>query len=75
MTQFQHFIRAELDPSRPVPEICGVITALAGGHPQEAAILRGVADAITRRLEELEKEEKGNAKPILQPGRNQQNQG
>ena len=60
MPKITHIIRAEIDPLQPVPEICAVISAVLPYHPdQEEAILRGVAEAVERRLNELKGDEKG----------------
>jgi hypothetical protein len=48
------FIRIELDPLNPVPEICAVISAVIPYNPDnEEALLNGVLEAIERRLDEL----------------------
>jgi hypothetical protein len=50
MAQIQPIIRVELDPAKPVPEICAVISAVLPYHPQhEDAILLGVIEALERR--------------------------
>lgn len=67
---------AEIDPAKPVQEICQVISAITPYHPgHEEAILLGVKEAIDKRLEIIKKGANEDGKPILQPGRNQQNQG
>jgi len=54
MAHIQPIVRIELDPSRPVPEICHVIMSVMPYHPgQEEAILRGVQEAIEKRLKQL----------------------
>jgi len=54
MARVQPIVRVELDPTHPVPEICAVISALIPYHPgQEEAILRGVQEAIEKRLKHL----------------------
>lgn len=59
MAHVKPIIRAEIDPLQPVPEICAIISAVLPYHPdQEEAILRGVAEAIDRRLNELKGDEK-----------------
>lgn len=51
---------AEIDPSKPVPEICSIIMAVIPYHPeQEAAILIGIKEAIDDRLCALNKVKKG----------------
>lgn len=54
MAHVQPIIRCELDPTKPVPEICAVITALMPYHGgQEEAILQGVKEAVEQRLLQL----------------------
>ena len=54
MAHVQPIVRFELDPTHPVPEVCAVISALIPYHPgQEEAILRGVQEAIEKRLKQL----------------------
>lgn len=66
MANVQPIIRIELDPAKPVPEICAVIMAVTPYHPgQEEAILLGVRDAIEKRLEQLKGAEQ-HGKPVLQ---------
>lgn len=65
MAQIMPVIRAELDPSRPVPEICAVINAVTPFHPgQEQAVLRGIKDAIETRLDQLTKGDARDGKPV-----------
>jgi len=55
----QHVIKCEIDPMKPVPEVCAVIMALTHYHPQqEDAILLGVQEAIQRRRDQLAKQAK-----------------
>ncbi|BFH60755.1 hypothetical protein [Paenibacillus azoreducens] len=69
MAQVQQIVRCELDPSKPVPEICAVITALTPYHPgQEEAILQGVKDAVEQRLMQL-KGADTHAEPVRKPDR------
>ena len=70
MPKITHIIRAEIDPLQPVPEICAIISAVLPYHPdQEEAILRGVSEAIERRLNELKGDEQKDAKPLRESGR------
>lgn len=70
MAQIMPVIRAELDPSRPVPEICAVINAVTPFHPgQEKAILKGVKDSIEVRLKQLEKGDAQNGKQVREHSR------
>lgn len=47
-------IKAEIDPMRPVQEICLVIDAVtAFNRSQESAILQGIKEAVERRQEQL----------------------
>lgn len=68
MPTIKSMLHVELDPSRPVPEICEVISAVASLQPgQEKTILTKLSEAINKRLEKL----KGAAtddKQVLQPG-------
>ena len=70
MAHIQPIVRIELDPSRPVPEICHVIMSVMPYHPgQEEAILRGVQEAIEKRLKQLEKEADADAEQVRKSGR------
>lgn len=54
MAQVQPIVRCELDPTKPVPEICAVIMALMPYHNgQEEAILQGVKEAVEQRMLQL----------------------
>lgn len=54
MAIIQNKIHAEIDPLKPVQEVCAVIMAVTPYHPgQEAAILQGIKDAINDRLNQL----------------------
>ena len=54
VAQIQPVIKCELDPTKPVPEICAVIMAVVPYHPgQEDALLLGVQEAIQRRRDKL----------------------
>ncbi|WP_080833194.1 hypothetical protein [Cohnella massiliensis] len=58
MAKIDPIVKIEIDPRRPVPEICAVISAIMPYHPgQETAILQGVQDAIGNRLEQLKGDE------------------
>lgn len=58
MAHVQPVMRVELDPLHPVQEICAVISALLPYHPgKEADILRGVQQAVDKRLKEVEARE------------------
>lgn len=71
MPIIQPVIKIELDPSRPVQELCGVISAVSAYHPgQEDAVLKGVRDAIERRLEQL-KGDVPDGKQIREPNRDE----
>jgi hypothetical protein len=62
MANIQPIIRIEINPNRPVPEICAVIMSVLPYHPgQDEAILKGIRDAIDKRIELLQKgDEKKN---------------
>lgn len=58
MAKVDPIVRVELDPRRPVPEICAVISAMMpynAGH--EEAILRGVGEAIAEQLAKIKPKE------------------
>lgn len=70
MAQIQPVIEIKLDPLKPVPEICAVISAVMPYHPdQEKAILNGITEAINHRLNQLKGAEKQDAKPIRESSR------
>jgi hypothetical protein len=55
MANIQCRIIAEIDPSKPVQEICGVITAVMAYHPDaEAKVLKDIRNALDKRIEELQ---------------------
>lgn len=55
MAYIQQVVKAEIDPTKPVAEICSLIMAVTPYHPnQEAEILTGIKDAIEQRLKQLE---------------------
>ncbi|MGM1047594.1 MAG: hypothetical protein ACQEXX_15770 [Bacillota bacterium] len=69
MAQIHPIVKCEIDPTKPVPEVCAVIMAVMPYHPgQEEAILQGVKDAIDQRLEQL-KGVDTHAEPIRESGR------
>jgi hypothetical protein len=56
MANITQVIKAEINPLEPVQEICAVMAAVMPYHPgQEEAILRGVQDAIERRMKHITK--------------------
>lgn len=60
MAQIQPIVRIEIDPTKPVPEISAVISAVAPYHPgQEETILMGIQEAIGKRLAQLRKKGDG----------------
>ena len=63
MAMIQPVLECRIDPTKPVNEICALISAMAPYHPgNEAKILCGIQDAINKRLEEIaaaKKDEKG----------------
>lgn len=69
MAQIQPVVRVELDPLNPVPEICAVIMAVMPYHPgQELVILRGVTDAVEKRIKQLEEgAEKKDGESVREP--------
>lgn len=55
MPKIQPILFAEINPSMPVQEICGVISAIAVYHPgKELQLLEGLQEAITKRIEEVQ---------------------
>jgi hypothetical protein len=62
-------LQIEIDPRRPVPEICAVISAVLPYHPpgQEEAILNGVKEAIEKQLGALKKGAEKHAEPVHEP--------
>lgn len=56
MAQIQPILKIELDPTKPVPEVCSVISSLVPYHANnEEALLKGIKEAIDKRLSHLEK--------------------
>ncbi|MNP36939.1 hypothetical protein D3C76_1303590 [compost metagenome] len=69
MAQVTPVVRCEIDPLKPVPEICAVIMAVIPYHPgQEEAILTGIKEAVEQRLTQLKGDE-ANAKPVRRDNR------
>ncbi|MGG3840755.1 hypothetical protein ABEV00_27500 [Paenibacillus thiaminolyticus] len=63
MAKIQPIIRAEIDPTMPVQEICAVISAVVPYQPEhEEAILMGINEAIGKRLAQLRKKGETNGK-------------
>lgn len=63
MPRIQPIIQADINPLKPIPEICEIIRAVSAYHPgQEQDILKGVKDAIDRRLSHLQKGDNKDAK-------------
>jgi len=76
MAQVQPIVRIEIDPTKPVQEICAVIMAVTPYHPgQEAEILRGVQEAIDRRMKQITKGAESDGESVRESGRNEQDQG
>ncbi|OME86538.1 MULTISPECIES: hypothetical protein [Paenibacillus] len=70
MAHIQPVVRCEIDPTKPVPEICAVIMAVMPYHPgQEEAILQGIKDAVEQRLVQLKGAEAQHGEPIRKSGR------
>jgi len=64
MAQVTPVVKCEIDPMKPVPEVCAIIMAVTPYHPgQEEAILVGVKEAIEQRLAQLKGDET-NAKSL-----------
>lgn len=64
MANIKNVVLAEVDPSRPVQEVCAVIASLLPYHPgQEEAILLGIQEAIDKKL----KGGKPNVEQVREP--------
>lgn len=60
MATVKPVVQVELDPLKPVPEICAVIASVLPYHPgQEDAILKGVQEAIQRHRNQIAKGAEG----------------
>ncbi|MFD3272686.1 hypothetical protein ACE3MS_31140 [Paenibacillus dendritiformis] len=60
MAKIQPIIQVEIDPTKPVPEICAVISAVVPYQPEhEEAILMGINEAIGKRLAAIRKKGEG----------------
>lgn len=54
MAQIKSFLRVDINTSKPVVEVCQVISAIMPFHlGNEEAILKGIRDAIDQRLTTL----------------------
>ncbi|MGG4398195.1 hypothetical protein ABEX25_28395 [Paenibacillus thiaminolyticus] len=54
MAKIQPIIQVEIDPTKPVPEICAVISAVVPYQPEhEESILMGIQEAIGKRLTQI----------------------
>jgi len=72
MANVQPVIRCELDPLKPVPEICAVIMSFMPYHPnQEVDILHGVQEAIERRLKMIAKGDEESGEQVRESSRNE----
>lgn len=75
MAKIQPVIRIEIDPNKPVPEICEVIAAVLVYHPgKEELLLKGLAKAIDGHMTKL-KGDGASDKQVREPGRSEQDQG
>lgn len=74
MAQIQNVIRAELDPSKPVPEACQIIYALISAYPliERPAILRAIQDELDIAIKQVEGVEK-DGESVREPSRKQEN--
>lgn len=56
MAQIQNIIKAELDPTKPVPEACQVIQSLICMYPplERPAILRAIQDELDVAIKQVE---------------------
>jgi hypothetical protein len=70
MPNITHILRAEIDLSQPVPEICGVIAHVLQAWPgREREVLSKLREAIDDYLKVLEKGEGERGKPLRESGR------
>lgn len=71
MANIKNVVLVEIDPSRPVPEVCAVIASILPYHPgSKESILRGIQDAIELEL----KGGKSNVKPVREHQRTDSDQ-
>lgn len=70
MAQIQNIIKAELDPTKPVPEACQIILALISVYPpiERPAILRAIQDELDVAIKQVEGD-KSNAEQIRESSR------
>jgi len=65
MPNITHILRAEIDVSQPVPELCTVIASVLQSWPgREREILIELSKAINGHLKVIEEEKQDNGKPI-----------
>lgn len=66
MANIRPTLQIEIDPRRPVPEICAVISAVLPYHlpSKEEAILIGLMGAIDKQLTALKKGAEKDAEPV-----------
>lgn len=76
MPNIRNVIVAEIDPGKPLHEICGVIDSVVRYQPeQEEAILRGLHDVIAARLKDMKKGAEEDGKQVRKPNAEQADQG
>lgn len=77
MPKLEPILRADINPLEPGPELCAVIDGVLSYHPVPVRIeiLRHLRDEMDRVIEKLEKGAENRGKQLLQPDREQQNQG
>lgn len=74
MAKIQPVVRIEIDPTKPVQEICAVIAAVIPYHPgKEEMLLKGLAKAIDERIKKLKGD--GASEQVREPNRSEQGQG
>lgn len=74
MANCKNMLHAEIDLSRPVPEVCSVIAHVIASWPgKEAEVLKAIRNEIESHITRLEA--KPNGKPVRESGRHEQDQG
>lgn len=75
MPNITHILRAEIDLSQPVPELCGVIAHVLQAWPgREREVLEKLREAIDEHLQVIEKGDDRIGKPIRESRRIEQDQ-
>lgn len=70
MAKISHHLHAEIDLSRPVPELCEIIAAMLQAWPgREREILDKLREAIDSHIKVLDKEAESRGKQIRESRR------